>query len=140
MYGGMHSLAAQARRRAAVLSLVLTHGGLAVIGLFGRLKYTRPPRFEFLELVAGSDLWILIHGGVAVLLALTLTGGPSALSRSLSASAAALGTWSFFMFLWGLWPVGPVSLGAPILGFAVAVGAHLLSRTYAEAALTHGKG
>jgi hypothetical protein len=136
----INQVTAAARRRAAVLSLVGAHLGLVLIGLFDRLEFTRRPQFEFLELVASSELWLPIHFGVAMALLVTSMRHPLALSRALSASAASMGTWSFFTLLWGLWPVGPVALGAPVLGASVAVGAHLLSRSYAEAAMMHGEG
>ena len=126
------------RLRLAVTVIATAHSGLFVIGLFDRLQFTRPPQFEFLEVVANNAFWVPAHLTCALALLAAPQRRALAFSRVLSASFAVMGVWSFFTLLWGLWPSGPVMLAAPVLGFAVAVGAHLLSRVYLEAAMSHG--
>lgn len=126
------------RLQLAVVVIATAHGGLALIGLFDRLQFTRPPQFEFLEVVANNAFWVPGHALCAVALFVGPRRRALAFSRVLSASFAVMAVWSFFTLLWGLWPSGPVMLAAPVLGFAVATGAHLLSRVYLEAAMSHG--
>lgn len=122
-------------RRLSVMLVAIAELGLVIVGLAGRLSYTRPPQYQFLELVAGNDLWIPLHLFAFLMLATALLLHHQYLTWvSLNVATACLGGWSFFTLLWGLWPVGPVSLAAPMLGMPFAVLAHLMSRSYSETA------
>ncbi|HQW88953.1 MAG TPA: hypothetical protein PK478_03830 [Nitrospira sp.] len=113
-----------------------------MLGFIGFLNYTVGTTYELLNQVAADFLWAWIHGAVALVLVASLFKAHTRLREmSLPALAcniafAAMFTWAFFNFIWGLSTVRPVSLAGPGLAFAVAAGEQLLANAWNRKAST----
>lgn len=123
-------------RIAATLGAAGAHLYLSVLGSIGFLNYTVETRYTLLNDVAADFLWAWIHGAVALLLVASLLKSHTRF-REMAVPAiacnigfAAMFTWAFFNFIWGMSTVRPVSLAGPGLAFAVAAGEQLLANAW----------
>jgi len=121
---------AKRMRNLGTVATALVHAYLAIIGVFDRLSYTVPTKYELLQDVASDGSWIPLHGIMAVLLIAGFWRVKWE-SQLASASSALMGAWAVFNLLWGISAVQPVSLAAPGLALFVSVGAHVLAASWA---------
>lgn len=144
----------QGHHRSRVIGTVgaaAAHTYLSVLGLFDYLNFTVNTRYGGLHEAADEEAWAWIHLGVAVFLISSLAWsyhrvrlrGPweemTITAVACSVGFAAMFTWAFFNFLWGLTTIRPVSLAGPGLAFAVAAGEQLLAHAWNRGALTRDR-
>ena len=123
-------------RLTGTATLAFVHVWFAGLAFADLLSFTQPSRFNAIQLAADSRAWGWLFASAGVILIIVLARGAEkhalAASRACSASAAMLGTWSFFTLLWGLTTDYPVSL--EVFGPAVfsVVGAQILAISWAH--------
>ena len=121
-------------RLVGTTALALVLAWFAILAFLGRLSFTQPSRYAMIELVADSTLWGWVFGLGFLHMMYFLLTSPSrhavGLSRTCSAAAAIIGTWTFFTLLWGMTTTVPVSLA--VFGPAVfsVVGAQVLATAW----------
>lgn len=127
-----------AARTAAVVMVAVANLSFFVLELFNRLVFTVDSRYDVIQGVAAHWLWHPTFLVVGLTILATLCK-PRGLRYALSGSFAAMGVWSLFTFLWGLYPIREVSLVGPVLGFIIAGISQALALTYAGESVCHEK-
>lgn len=116
-------------RLLVTLAIAGAHLSFAFLDAVGRLAFTVDAKYGVLQEITDNDLWLPINVGCALFI-LSGLGNSKWQCRALSVSFAAMGTWSFFTLMWGMYPVSEVSLAGPVLGMIVATIAQSVSLSY----------
>ncbi len=120
-------------RNIVALALGITHITFAILSEKHLLAYTVGSQYKLVEQIASDCVWTWVNLVIGCLIITGLLfGGCTWMRRALIASTTAFGTWSFAMLIWGVAPDKPVSLGLPVLGLLVTLGAQLTAWSFIE--------
>lgn len=117
-------------RLIVTVCVAMAHGAFAILDLIDRLSFTVDSRYDTVQAAAESPLWLpaFLFCFFAILVGM---GNHQILSKIFSVSVVVMGLWSFFTFLWGMYPERSVSLAGPTLGFIVTGVSQGLAIAYA---------
>ena len=121
---------AQPFRTYLSLTIAAAHAALALLGIFGRLTYAIPSRYELLREIMSSQMWIYLHAAVALVIVVALLTHRRE-TTALGTSVGVWAVWSFLSLIWGLSTDPPVSLVGPTLAGMVTTLAYVLTLSWA---------